>query len=152
MDCATSILHLTVLRIIPVSLHSCPQVLQSTADWLSRDMGYRAYTVDWASSMLYRPFAAVYFGCAYLTWLSSYGGKYRFLTPLVSSLILDSMYFLPLFPHITPLLCRQVQNPEPPPKPFHAFSPSGASKTHQNPPADLFVPTSSDPPHMSLLV
>lgn len=38
------------------------QVLQSTAEWLARDMGYRAYTVNWASEQLYRPFAAVYFG------------------------------------------------------------------------------------------
>eukprot|EP00850_Spirogloea_muscicola_P015478 SM000118S25621 [mRNA] locus=s118:333197:336407:- [translate_table: standard] len=53
------------------------QVLQSTAEWLSRDMGYRAYTVDWANKMLYQPFVAVYFGAAYLNWLSTYAGKDR---------------------------------------------------------------------------
>jgi hypothetical protein len=42
------------------------QVLQSTAEWLARDMGYRAYSVNWASEQLYRPFAAVYFGAGEL--------------------------------------------------------------------------------------
>ena len=127
------------------SLHSCPQVLQSTADWLSRDMGYRAYTVDWASSMLYRPFPAVYFGCAYLTWLSSYGGKYRILIapflsvlgfyvfPLLSFHFL-SVPFLPVPPSkltqlsscggkytfCAPLLCHSIPSHplEEPSKPF----------------------------------
>ncbi|GAQ78254.1 hypothetical protein KFL_000100200 [Klebsormidium nitens] len=53
------------------------QVLQSTAEWLARDMGYRAYSVNWASEQLYRPFAAVYFGGAYLNWLSTYKGVPR---------------------------------------------------------------------------
>ncbi|KAL2609169.1 hypothetical protein R1flu_027742 [Riccia fluitans] len=53
------------------------QTLQSTAEWLAKDLGYRAYSVDWASSMLYRPFVSVYFGCAYLKWLSTYDGKRR---------------------------------------------------------------------------
>lgn len=51
------------------------QVLQSTADWLARDMGYNVYEVDWTSSMLYRPFVALYFGLAYLEWLSGYQGR-----------------------------------------------------------------------------
>ncbi|CAI5521768.1 unnamed protein product [Closterium sp. Naga37s-1] len=50
------------------------QVLQSSAEWLARDMGYRAYTVDWSSSMLYRPFEAMYYGMAYLAWLTTYKG------------------------------------------------------------------------------
>lgn len=53
------------------------QTLQSTAEWLARDMGYTFYTVDWSSSMLYRPFVSVYFGAAYLKWLSTYEGKHR---------------------------------------------------------------------------
>ncbi|BBN19609.1 hypothetical protein MPTK1_8g12060 [Marchantia polymorpha subsp. ruderalis] len=53
------------------------QTLQSTADWLAKDLGYQAYSVDWASSMLYRPFVSVYFGCAYLKWLSTYDSKRR---------------------------------------------------------------------------
>ncbi|CAI5989454.1 unnamed protein product [Closterium sp. NIES-65] len=50
------------------------QVLQSSAEWLARDMGYRAYTVDWSSSMLYRPFEAMYYGMAYIAWLTTYKG------------------------------------------------------------------------------
>ncbi|CAM6011793.1 unnamed protein product [Sphagnum balticum] len=53
------------------------QTLQSTAEWLSTDMGYRAYTIDAVSALLYRPFVSVYFGAAYLKWLSTYDGKKR---------------------------------------------------------------------------
>ncbi|CAM6084782.1 unnamed protein product [Calypogeia fissa] len=53
------------------------QVLESTADWLAKDIGYKAYAVDWTPSMLYRPFVSVYFGAAYLKWLSTYEGKRR---------------------------------------------------------------------------
>lgn len=54
------------------------QVLQSTGEWLARDMGYTYYSVDWSSSLsLYPPFTALYFGCAYLDWLSTYGGRKR---------------------------------------------------------------------------
>eukprot|EP00271_Cylindrocystis_brebissonii_P004095 TRINITY_DN15518_c0_g1_i1.p1 TRINITY_DN15518_c0_g1~~TRINITY_DN15518_c0_g1_i1.p1 ORF type:complete len:400 (+),score=34.25 TRINITY_DN15518_c0_g1_i1:601-1800(+) len=53
------------------------QVLQSTGEWLATSMGYRAYTVDWASTPLYQPFASVYYGCAYLNWLSTYAGRDR---------------------------------------------------------------------------
>ncbi|GBG81380.1 hypothetical protein CBR_g32054 [Chara braunii] len=51
------------------------QTLQSTAEWLARDMGYHAYSVDWAVTLLYRPFVSVYYGVAYIHWLSSYCGK-----------------------------------------------------------------------------
>jgi hypothetical protein len=44
--------------------------------YLHRDMGYRAYTIDAVSALLYRPFVSVYFGAAYLKWLSTYDGKY----------------------------------------------------------------------------
>lgn len=53
------------------------QVLQSTAEWLARDMGYRVYSADWRVTGLYRPFEAVYFGAAYLNWLSTYQNKPR---------------------------------------------------------------------------
>lgn len=53
------------------------QTLQSTAEWLARDMGYRAYELQGASTMLYRPFVSVYFGAAFLKWLSTYDGKKR---------------------------------------------------------------------------
>eukprot|EP00897_Mesotaenium_endlicherianum_P001038 jgi/Mesen1/10935/ME000095S10266 len=49
------------------------QVLQSTGEWLAKEMGFRQYALDdWAVTGLYRPFAAVYYGCAYLSWLSTY--------------------------------------------------------------------------------
>ncbi|CAI5466808.1 unnamed protein product [Closterium sp. Yama58-4] len=41
-------------------------LMQSTAKWLAEHMGYRAYTVDWASAMLYPPFQGMYYGMAYL--------------------------------------------------------------------------------------
>lgn len=53
------------------------QMLQSTAEWLARDMGYTHYTLDWSASMLYRPFVSVYFGAAFLKWISTYEGKPR---------------------------------------------------------------------------
>ncbi|CAI5494631.1 unnamed protein product [Closterium sp. Naga37s-1] len=53
------------------------QVLQSTAEWLAREMGYPAYAADVASSMLCRPFAGVYYGMAYLAWLTTYKGIAR---------------------------------------------------------------------------
>lgn len=53
------------------------QTLQSTAEWLATDMGYRAYAIENVSALLYRPFVSVYFGCAYLKWLSTYDGKKR---------------------------------------------------------------------------
>lgn len=53
------------------------QTLQSTAEWLARDMGYRAYEIEGAPAMLYRPFVSVYFGAAFLKWLSTYDGKKR---------------------------------------------------------------------------
>jgi len=62
----------SLLRLCPCELAAGSQ---STADWLARDMGYKSYEVDWASSMLYRPFVALYFGLAYLEWLSAYQGR-----------------------------------------------------------------------------
>ncbi|VAI44786.1 unnamed protein product [Triticum turgidum subsp. durum] len=47
-----------------------------TAAWLSRDCGYTAYTVSSVDD-LYNPFASMYFGAAYLGWLSRYEGRER---------------------------------------------------------------------------
>lgn len=58
-----------------VTAVSCCQVLQSTGEWLARDMEYREYAVDWASTSLYPPFMALYYGCAYMEWLSTYKGR-----------------------------------------------------------------------------
>jgi hypothetical protein len=41
---------------------------------LHRDCGYRAYTVISVDD-LYNPFASMYFGAAYLGWLSKYEGR-----------------------------------------------------------------------------
>ncbi|XP_039801419.1 uncharacterized protein LOC120665689 isoform X2 [Panicum virgatum] len=46
----------------------------ATAEWLSRDCGYRAYTVISVDD-LYNPFASMYFGASYLAWLSCYEGR-----------------------------------------------------------------------------
>ncbi|KAI5061190.1 hypothetical protein GOP47_0023695 [Adiantum capillus-veneris] len=51
------------------------QTLQSTAEWLARDMGYTYYTNELSPSMLYRPFVSVYFGGSFLKWLSTYKKK-----------------------------------------------------------------------------
>lgn len=53
------------------------QTLQSTAEWLAREMGYKAYEIKGAPAMLYRPFVSIYFGAAFLKWLSTYEGKKR---------------------------------------------------------------------------
>ncbi|KAF3322489.1 Transglycosylase SLT domain-containing protein [Carex littledalei] len=53
------------------------QVAPETADWLAREMGYRAYEIEGNTDMLYRPFVNVYFGAAYIKWLSSCDGKER---------------------------------------------------------------------------
>lgn len=51
------------------------QTLQSTAEWLARDMGYTHYARELSASILYRPFVSVYFGAAFLKWLSTYERK-----------------------------------------------------------------------------
>ncbi|KAJ6768296.1 TRANSGLYCOSYLASE [Salix koriyanagi] len=53
------------------------QILPKTAEWLVRDLGYRAYEVEGNPENLYRPFVSVYFGAAYLKWLSNFEEKVR---------------------------------------------------------------------------
>ncbi|VVA26986.1 PREDICTED: transglycosylase [Prunus dulcis] len=53
------------------------QLLPKTADWLASDMGYQAYAVQGNPDLLFKPFVNVYFGAAYLKWLSSYDQKER---------------------------------------------------------------------------
>lgn len=43
---------------------------------LCSEMGYRAYGAHQSLESLYRPFVSVYFGAAYVKWLSTYEGKY----------------------------------------------------------------------------
>ncbi|XP_039055732.1 uncharacterized protein LOC120198455 [Hibiscus syriacus] len=50
----------------------------STAFWLYTEMRYRAYRVDYVGDLT-NPFASMYFGAAYLAWLSEYEGRGRSL-------------------------------------------------------------------------
>ncbi|XP_010260554.1 PREDICTED: uncharacterized protein LOC104599645 isoform X2 [Nelumbo nucifera] len=53
------------------------QLVPKTAEWLFSEMGYRTYEIEGDPTLLYRPFINVYFGAAYLKWLSSYDQKER---------------------------------------------------------------------------
>ncbi|KAG8386650.1 hypothetical protein BUALT_Bualt03G0170700 [Buddleja alternifolia] len=53
------------------------QISPKTAEWLVSDLGYRTYQVAGCSKILYRPFVSVYFGAAYLKWLSNFDKKER---------------------------------------------------------------------------
>ncbi|XP_010537803.1 PREDICTED: uncharacterized protein LOC104812373 isoform X2 [Tarenaya hassleriana] len=48
----------------------------ATASWLHTELGYRAYRVDSADDLT-KPFVSMYFGTAYLFWLSAYEGRDR---------------------------------------------------------------------------
>ncbi|XP_027172854.1 uncharacterized protein LOC113772460 isoform X2 [Coffea eugenioides] len=47
-----------------------------TARWLYKDVGYKAYIVDSVDDLC-KPFVSMYFGAAYLAWLSEYEGRER---------------------------------------------------------------------------
>lgn len=47
-----------------------------TADWLYKELGYKAYRVESAEDLT-KPFVSMYFGAAYLAWLSQYEGRER---------------------------------------------------------------------------
>ncbi|KAG6407306.1 hypothetical protein SASPL_130293 [Salvia splendens] len=49
-----------------------------TARWLYDGMGYKAYSVE-AVEDLTKPFVSMYFGAAYMAWLSEYEGRERSL-------------------------------------------------------------------------
>ncbi|XP_031394359.1 uncharacterized protein LOC116205744 isoform X2 [Punica granatum] len=53
------------------------QILPKTAEWLNNELGYRSYDVAGNTDLLYRPFVNVYFGAAYLIWLSNFENKGR---------------------------------------------------------------------------
>lgn len=57
------------------------QTLGGTVKWLANEMGYTRYG-KWGDgglshSSLYDPEISIYFGCAYLKWLSTYRGQDR---------------------------------------------------------------------------
>ena len=60
------------------------QTLTSTAQWLAQDMGESAFGMPSASDLL-KPQESVYFGMAYLNWLSSYAGQSRSESWIVQS-------------------------------------------------------------------
>ncbi|KAJ8763050.1 hypothetical protein K2173_023255 [Erythroxylum novogranatense] len=48
----------------------------SIAFWLYMELGYRAYKVDTVDDLT-KPFVSMYFGAAYMNWLSQYEGRER---------------------------------------------------------------------------
>ncbi|KAF5477277.1 hypothetical protein F2P56_003928 [Juglans regia] len=48
----------------------------STAFWLYMELGYKAYRIDSVDDLT-KPFVSMYFGAAYLAWLSEYEGRER---------------------------------------------------------------------------
>ncbi|XP_059444996.1 uncharacterized protein LOC132176728 isoform X2 [Corylus avellana] len=48
----------------------------SAAFWLYTELGYRAYRIDSVDDVT-KPFVSMYFGAAYLVWLSEYEGRER---------------------------------------------------------------------------
>ncbi|KAI3456664.1 hypothetical protein Pfo_013327 [Paulownia fortunei] len=55
----------------------CMQISPRTAEWLTRELGYKTYQVDEDSKLLYKPFLNVYLAAAYLKWLSNFDHKER---------------------------------------------------------------------------
>ncbi|KAL0353384.1 UNVERIFIED_CONTAM: hypothetical protein Sangu_0919700 [Sesamum angustifolium] len=47
-----------------------------TACWLYKDVGFKGYIVESVEDLT-KPFVSVYFGAAYMTWLSEYEGRER---------------------------------------------------------------------------
>lgn len=60
------------------------QVLTGTAQWLAKSQGYKAYGVP-SMNDLYTPSIGMYFGLAYLDYLSRYGGAKRSTEWMVQS-------------------------------------------------------------------
>ncbi|KAK6947205.1 Transglycosylase SLT domain 1 [Dillenia turbinata] len=53
------------------------QIFPKIADWLVREAGYRTYDVIGNPELLFWPFVSIYFGAAYLKWLSNFDQKER---------------------------------------------------------------------------
>eukprot|EP01018_Ginkgo_biloba_P031531 Gb_16970 [translate_table: standard] len=52
------------------------QIAFPTALWLYKDLGYKAYKIESVED-LSKPFISMYFGAAYVCWLSTYEGRER---------------------------------------------------------------------------
>ncbi|KAJ9551252.1 hypothetical protein OSB04_015297 [Centaurea solstitialis] len=57
-----------------------------TACWIYRDLGYRAYKMDSLDDVT-KPFVSMYFGAAYVVWLSEYEGRKRSMEFVVEAYI-----------------------------------------------------------------
>lgn len=53
------------------------QITLKTAEWLVSELGYQSYQLEGNPEVLSKPFASVYFGAAYLKWLSNFEQKER---------------------------------------------------------------------------
>ncbi|XP_023553668.1 uncharacterized protein LOC111811152 isoform X2 [Cucurbita pepo subsp. pepo] len=53
------------------------QLTLKTAGWLVSELGYQSYGLEGNPDVLNKPFVSVYFGAAYLKWLSSFENKER---------------------------------------------------------------------------
>jgi soluble lytic murein transglycosylase-like protein len=60
------------------------QTLGGTARWLAEEMGYNAYGVP-SNQDLINPEISIYFGAAYIHWLSTYKGQNRGVKWIVES-------------------------------------------------------------------
>tara|TARA_R110002124_G_C8973012_1_gene515497 strand:+ start:11869 stop:12387 length:519 start_codon:yes stop_codon:yes gene_type:complete len=60
------------------------QTLGGTARWLAEDMGYNAHGVP-SNEDLMKPEVSIYFGAAYIEWLSTYKGQNRGVKWIVES-------------------------------------------------------------------
>ncbi|KAG5025663.1 hypothetical protein AAZX31_08G163300 [Glycine max] len=53
------------------------QLLPKTTEWLMSELGYCSYEADENREFLFKPFVNVYFGAAYIKWLSNFENKKR---------------------------------------------------------------------------
>ncbi|TKY49433.1 hypothetical protein E2542_SST26864 [Spatholobus suberectus] len=53
------------------------QLLPKTAEWLMSELGYCSYAAEGNREFLFKPFVNVYFGAAYIKWLSNLDNKKR---------------------------------------------------------------------------
>ncbi|XP_022148060.1 uncharacterized protein LOC111016834 isoform X2 [Momordica charantia] len=53
------------------------QLTLKTAEWLISELGYQSYVLEGNPDVLKKPFVSVYFGAAYLKWLSNFEQKER---------------------------------------------------------------------------
>ena len=66
------------------------QYMKCDLSVMCRELGYNAYTVESVEDLT-KPFVSVYFGAAYMAWLSTYEGRWDFFTlASLSSVFIDN--------------------------------------------------------------